>query len=345
MHLAQSIGLHRQPDKSGGKSKNEILSRSWLWWALYALEKQLAFCGSRPSVIVDDNISIDLPSQLPSGSNIQVLSLSIGFRFSKIQSQLSRQLLSLKALSLSASELIKTVSHFHGQLMQLLNQIPEECRVGTLASPPHSAVHLAHILYLHFSIYGSLMAIHAHFFYPWMTSRFSSDGYNAAVDEQITSSSSTVAEAARKIILGLRLVNSNLTTPSWLAYHYPICAVVNLCIYILKYPELTTATADLGLLDVCAGHFGYMEFLTASQVSIALAREAANVASNVVKRTKSKGSSSASAQGASHYDHSGGASSLPMGGESLSFDHLEPNTDVLGDVSQCKEGYYRLRPC
>lgn len=286
VHVAQCKGLYRQPDKAWGNSENETLKRNWLWWALYCLEKHLALGSGRPSAIDDDNVSAQIPWIVPSGSNIDLQSLSIAAKHAKLHSQMSRQLLSFKALSMSTTDLIKSVNQYHDQLNHLLEDMPAAFRIGTLARPPCSNRQLIQLLYLHFSIYGSLMAVHAHFFYPWMISRLTTDVQDDALVAQVASSAATVADAARKIILTLRLVNSNITTPSWLTFYYPIYAVINLFIYVVKNPSLPTAMSDLGLLDVCAGHFGYIEFLTSSQVSISLPRDAASVASRIVRAAK-----------------------------------------------------------
>lgn len=286
VHIAQCKGLYRQPDKAWGNSENETLKRNWLWWTIYCLEKHLSLCNGRPSVIDDDNVSVQIPWAIPSGSNIDLQSLSIAAKHAKLHSQISRQLLSFKALSMSTRDLMNSVNQYHDQLNQLLEDMPTAFRIGTLARPPYSNRMLIQLLYLHFSIYGSLMAIHAHFFYPWMISRHTTDIQDDALETQIASSAATVADAARKIILALRLVNSNITTPSWLTFYYPIYAVINLFIYIVKSPSLPSATSDLGLLDVCAGHFGFIEFLTSSRVSISLPRDGANAASKIVRLAK-----------------------------------------------------------
>ena len=166
-----------------------------------------------------------------------------------------------------------------------------------------------------------------------MAARFSSEEQNTDIEAQIAFSSNAVAEAARKIILALRLANTNVTTPSWLALHYPIYAVINLFIYILKDPTLSTATADLGLLDVCAGHFGYIEFLTSSQVSISLPREAANVASKAVKEARAKESEPTSVEATAHYERRGNESRArthDIG--SSNFDSLESDATAISDV-------------
>ncbi len=331
VRVAQSKGLHRQPDKAWGMSENTTLKRNWLWWAIYTLDKHHALCSSRPSAIDDDNVSSLVPAILPNGSNIHLQLFTIGIRHAKIKSRVSRQLLSFKALSLSASELILLVTDFSAELKQLLEEIPQEFKIGTLARPSHPPRRLIQILYAHFSIWGTLMAVHAHFFYPWLSSRLGSDA-SPETRTQINLSSGMVAEAARKIILALRLINTNVTTPSWLTFDYPISAAINLFIHILKHPTLTSATADLGLLDVCAGHFGYIEFLTSSKISISLPREASNVASKVVKNMKRGSSEYTPTEDTNRYSDQGHAQAGGLG--SFSFDALENTSTAFNDVSR-----------
>ncbi|KAF2871444.1 fungal-specific transcription factor domain-containing protein [Massariosphaeria phaeospora] len=286
VHLAQSQGLHRELDQISATSENAAVERNWLWWAIYSLEKHLALSSGRPSSIDDHNISVQIPKVVPLHSSIQLESLSIVHRHAKLSSQISRQLLSFKALSIPADELIERVTHFHSQLDGLLKEMPAEFSIDTVTSSQHPTRRLTQILYLHFSIYGSIMAIHTHFFYPWMASRLAGGDKNAILEAQIISSSNALAEAARKIILALRLINGDVTTPSWLAFSHPIQAVANLFFYILRYPTLPTASSDLSLLGMGAGHFGYLEYLTSSRVSISLPRDLVNIASQVVKAAK-----------------------------------------------------------
>jgi hypothetical protein len=185
------------------------------------------------------------------------------------------------------------------------------------------------------------MAVHAHFFYPWTTSRFSAAEEDdaaaaAALQTQIATSSSTLAEAARKIILAVRLVDANATTPSWLAVDYPVYALVNLSVYILKYPTLQSAPASLSLLHVCAGHLGYLEFLTSGQISVSsLAREAASLASNVVKAARAKNSVPASVENTttSSRHHTGHTSTQTVGANGgINLDDPEHESSALTDV-------------
>lgn len=59
--------------------------------------------------------------------------------------------------------------------------------------------------------------------------------------------------------------------------------LINLFVYILKYPTLLSAQGDVAALDVAVGHFGHLEVLTSSELSFPFAREAARIAYTTVK--------------------------------------------------------------
>lgn len=60
--------------------------------------------------------------------------------------------------------------------------------------------------------------------------------------------------------------------------------VINLFIYILKYPTLSSVHSDLALLDIATGHFGHVKLLTASELEFTFPREIATLAYDVVQR-------------------------------------------------------------
>ncbi|KIW17217.1 hypothetical protein PV08_04408 [Exophiala spinifera] len=340
VHLAQAKGLHRQPDRAWGRCPKEALERSNLWWTLYALEKYLSQSSCRASAIDDENINIFTPDAYPS---IQPHSpcFRIIIRLAKIQSGIGRRLLSLKALSMTADELIQTVTKFHDELNLLLNEIPEELQISALGRSSHSSKQVHEILYLHFSIHSSIMAVHCHFFYPWLVSRFTGTRYNAIVEGRVALSSDITAEAARKIILALRLVNATANTPSCLAFYYPLHAMVSLFIHIVKHPTIPSAATDLGLLDACVGHFGYVEFLTASAMSISLPREVSNVASRVVQLGRTKEADHAAVEEVVHGTQQSGSGLQAAGAETLRFNfdnfQFEPaSTDEVCIDYQCR---------
>jgi hypothetical protein len=68
-----------------------------------------------------------------------------------------------------------------------------------------------------------------------------------------------------------------------IVFYFPMLAVINLFIYILKIPTLETVGSDLALLDLAAGHFAKVHFLTSSQVSFTFAREVVSLANRTVR--------------------------------------------------------------
>lgn len=293
VHAAVSQGLHREAECLIGSSPDNSLQRAWLWWAIYTLEKRLSLNSGKPSVIDDYIMSTPVPSAVPLNSSMDLDCLAFTIRHAKICSRISREIMSTKATKLSANGLCEVVKDLDQQLKSLLNEVPTSLRIGTLGKLSEE-VHLTsrhiYILYLHFSIHASLLAVHSHFFYPWHSSRFLNYNLGTMLDDQVAFSVKTTAEAARKILLAVRTVTTNVATPTWLAVSYPIYAHLSLFVYVLRYPTLPTASADLGLLDICAGHFGYIDFMTSSEISVSLPRDSVNLAAKVVKTaTKRQG--------------------------------------------------------
>lgn len=60
--------------------------------------------------------------------------------------------------------------------------------------------------------------------------------------------------------------------------------LVNLFICTLKNPTAPSAHADLALMDMVAGHFAHVEFITSSEMSFPFAREVAALARLMISR-------------------------------------------------------------
>lgn len=291
VRMAQARRLHRQPPESQGLQECDILNRGWLWWTVYCLEKQIAFRSGRPSAIVDDDITTQIPTTAAPGSSCDVELFTFIIKNAQISSQVSRRLMSVMAFQQPTNDIIKTVADLHKQLQRLLDSLPSGLKVDTPVRGPQyfqMRPRLVYTLYLHFAIYGSLIAIHVLFFYPWMPAPFCSETTTSAFRTQVARSSSTIANAARKIILIVRAITIDAASPAWLAIYYPMYAHRHLFVYILKSPTLASARSDVVLLDICAGHFGNTEFVTSSEVSFILPRDSATIASKAVKAAKVK---------------------------------------------------------
>jgi len=64
--------------------------------------------------------------------------------------------------------------------------------------------------------------------------------------------------------------------------HYPMHAFINLFIYVIQFPRISSVRADLALLDVAAGYFGQLDFVTDSKLSFPYVRDVATFARKTV---------------------------------------------------------------
>ena len=62
--------------------------------------------------------------------------------------------------------------------------------------------------------------------------------------------------------------------------------LINLFLYLLKYPSLRSAASDIALQDIAVGHLGHLEIVTSSESSFLCTREVAARAYKKVKEAK-----------------------------------------------------------
>lgn len=73
-----------------------------------------------------------------------------------------------------------------------------------------------------------------------------------------------------------------------MVFYFPMLAVINIFIFVCKYPTLESVQSDLALLDVAAGHFGHVHIFTSSVMSFPFCREVAFVADKAIKKAASR---------------------------------------------------------
>lgn len=221
---------------------------------------------------------------------------------------------SSKSLETQPAKMLEMVSHFDRELQQWRDSLPPSFRPETRlrdlkASPFPRSIRLA---FIHGLYYNSLMAIHTLFAYPWITDITTSLSLTSTlrtkIEAQIKQSSEAMVTAARNIIVMTRnfdingactdgyddsiiriwafqdmqaSANGSLISSRFML-HYPMHAFINLFIYVIRYPTLPTVRSDLALLDVAAGYFGQMEFITGSKLSFPFARDITALARQVV---------------------------------------------------------------
>lgn len=69
--------------------------------------------------------------------------------------------------------------------------------------------------------------------------------------------------------------------------------LINLFLYVLKFPWSSSSSSDVAALDVAVGHFGHLEVITATELTYPFAREVARIADRTVRGQKVKPSTPA----------------------------------------------------
>ncbi|KAJ5921594.1 fungal-specific transcription factor domain-containing protein [Penicillium verhagenii] len=284
--LAQSKGLHRQPSKTWTLPKSEMVHRNWVFWAAYYYDKNIALRSGRPPSFNDDEISCEIPSELPDGSTTDINLVTSLIEHARICAKISKELFSVQVFNKPPMSLIDVTEKLEEILQLWKNSIPShpsltdhiDCNLSSKIYPNQENTTRLHYLY-----WGSIISLHANFHYPWICSLLTHQ--ETLFESSISKSSARSAEASRQILSILDSSWFDTSFTSSIVFYYPMLAVINLFIYILKAPSLDTVPSDLALLDLAAGHFARVHFLTSAQVSFTFAREVVGLANKAVRRT------------------------------------------------------------
>jgi hypothetical protein len=216
---------------------------------------------------------------------------------------------------------MRTADELDAQLAEWKEALPISLRPGStiVSSDIPLDMHVYTVLYLHYAYFGSLIAIHSTFTYPW-TGMFGRRRTPALI-AQVRKSTEIVAESSRYIILATKYITDIYAwTPVWLVFYFPVLGLINLFVHVLKNPLLPTVQSDIALMDMAAGHFARLEFASFGQLSFSFAREISSLARLAVR----KATKSTSAETADTTD----ATSTPTR-------HLlqyEPQADPMNDI-------------
>ena len=286
VQLAQAKGLHREPSASWGLSPTDLLTRNWLWWTIYVIDKQMSLRSGRPSAIDDNDISTLIPTTAPPGSGLDVEMLTLIIRHAQICSQVMTRIMSVKSSKQGFDSAYDTVQDIQSQLEGLLRKIPSSLdNRATSSAAPLSASRRLLSSYLYSDIYSTVMATHIIFFYPWISFSLRSES-NHLFREQIKVSANTIAYSARQIILQLKTHRLDVSCSTWATFFHPMNAYINLFLYVLKEPDAVSARGDLALLNVVSGHFGQLEYVTGGSMSFDFPRDCNALCLRTMRRTK-----------------------------------------------------------
>lgn len=71
-----------------------------------------------------------------------------------------------------------------------------------------------------------------------------------------------------------------------LAFLFPFIGLLNLFTHVLRDPTGPSVQTDIGLLDMAAGYFGYLDYSTMSQFSVSFAKDVTQLARTAVEKSK-----------------------------------------------------------
>ncbi|KAJ5624438.1 hypothetical protein N7510_000747 [Penicillium lagena] len=304
--LAQSKGLHRQPSKAWKLPTNEILHRNWTFWAIYCHDKYLALRSGRPPTLNDDDISCEIPTTIPVGSTIDHELFTAIIKHAQICALMIQQLFSVKTFNQAPEALFNHLDNLDCKLEDWHKSLPKRLLPSEANDSSHrrgsDIKETAKIIRLHNEYYGSIIALHANFHYPWICSLLLNHN-ELTFRDRIFHSSTRTAEASRKILASLKDTTPDSNSSSPVVFYYPMLAIINLFIYVLKYPTLPFAQSELAFLDIGVGHFGLVHYLTSAHVSFSFPREAAGIADKAVKDAKLRLENSGEESGEHNYAH------------------------------------------
>lgn len=321
LRLSQSKGLHLQPLKSWNLSEEEQIERNCLFWTIYAYEKHIAFRSGRPSIIDDCEIGCELITKVTSDSTINLQFFTEVIKHARITSRITRKLNSFKAGQKSVEALLKIANNLEEEVRAWYDAMPSDLKDASLR-PSSSTVHPHHILYLHFAYHGSLIAIHSRFIYPWNQNRQGQDQYSSI---DTSRSVEIVLESSQQIIMATKRVNPNGSFPTWLIFFYPVLALINVFLHVLRSPSQPSTANNLALVGVAAGHFNYVEFLTKSHISFPYVKEIVNVAQAVSQKAQRQQPQEAMAQSPRPLEG-------PLGAVDNNFNVLDSQVDEFNRV-------------
>lgn len=165
--LAYRIGLHRKLDGLG-MSPIEIETRRNVFWIVYSLDKDLALRIGHPSIIVDDDIEVDMPPEanpLDQGLNV-AKTFNIFYhmiQLAQLQSRTFSELYSIRSRNKPALERLHSIAQLDKALQEWREMLPIEIRPGEdiqCSYDQYTVVFMMHFAYLNCLTTIHRIAIH-----------------------------------------------------------------------------------------------------------------------------------------------------------------------------------------
>ncbi|CAI7580131.1 unnamed protein product [Penicillium pancosmium] len=205
VRLAQSKGLHRQSSRAWNLPRSETLHRNWVFWAAYFYDKNIALRSGRPSAVDDDEISCEIPNELPDGSRSGIDMAVAAIEHARICAKISKQLSSTRASNQSPEALFNVMETLENELQMWRNSLPNHLALPkqNVSMPLRNSCQCrTDILRLHYLYWGSVIALNANFHYPWISSLLARS--KPFFEDRMLKSSIRATEASREILSTLK---------------------------------------------------------------------------------------------------------------------------------------------
>ena len=130
MKLAHRMGLHRNC-QDPNISAAEIEERKWVFWIAYTLDKDLSLQMRQPSAQDDDDMDVELPSEISSslvcpGEGTGINFFNFRARLATIQGQIYKRLYSVKATKQALPERVAAATELEAMLRSWRESVPIE---------------------------------------------------------------------------------------------------------------------------------------------------------------------------------------------------------------------------
>lgn len=160
--LAHGIGLHRKLDDVG-LTQAEIDQRRNVFWIVYIIDKMTSLRVGQPSVMVDDDIGVDLPDAVHNVIHCPYPETKLNiFRcqveLALLESRIYSELYSLCSRKRSDLERLKSVGRLDKELQEWRLSVPIDIQPNEPINCPLEQI--PPVFMLHFAYFNCLSTIH-----------------------------------------------------------------------------------------------------------------------------------------------------------------------------------------
>ncbi|KAG2418924.1 hypothetical protein HFD88_002027 [Aspergillus terreus] len=253
INMSQQMGLGRS-ERGRDLSEEDAEERRRVFWLAYCVDREVSIRFGKPLSQNDENVDVTtegifLEQQQESGFD----AFSAVCQLAVIRGRLYKHLYSARATDTSLNELAAAVGMLDEELQQWSERIPLRHRPGGLARPPGASPMSPWVLYLHYSYYNCIIAIHS--VTANQTSKLvgmrkedSPNMSGAPANHKVYLSASLCAKAARASINLMRHMPEEDALLVGYLIHYPIVASTALSWCIMRNPREIYRTYDEKLI-------------------------------------------------------------------------------------------------